>query len=490
MEGVGFVIILSVALTIAYAYCVVLVDIEAIKSDWERRRCDVATMMVAGLAKPSSDSRTATEFASDNFKYCTGKMAQDSLKVALAPLYTVAEQQAQTVKNLNGVMNNTRATLNSRKSWWDTIFAEKYGMAKRIGLHMFYVMEKFQNVFGRLNAIFISAFYATVSLSTLLQNFFEFFRQVLKVATPILFVTSIPLGAFAESTRDKLDDAMFCIDPEAKIVLADGTTKLLKDIRCGDHLGGARGTTNSVQGILEADATKSSLVRIRGVLMSGDHRVLYKSSWILAKKHPEAIPTDQRLERLICLNTTTHEVPVVDEAGTILWAGDWEELSTLDSQHEWIEYVNRVLNPGIVEIQRYPTAVPLVSPTVTVVQKDIGPVPINTIQIGDEILSGDRYTKVVGTYKGQIECEEEPLDPEWISDGVWAYLGSRLWATGSGLGVKRGGERTDGVYLITEAETFTIQRNGKYLFVRDFTELGASRMEEAYEWLDEAINRK
>lgn len=490
MEGVGTVIILSVALTIAYAYCVVLVDIEAIKSDWERRRCDVATMMVAGLAKPSSDPRTATEFATDNFKYCTGKMAQDTLKVALAPLYTVAEQQAQTVKNLNGVMNNVRGTLNTRKSWWDTIFAEKYGVTKQLGMHMLYVMEKFSNVFGRLNAIFISAFYATVSLSTLMTNFFLFMREALKVAVPLLFVASIPLGAIGESARDKLDDAMFCIDPEAKIVLANGTTKQLKDIRCGDHLGGARGPKNIVQGILEADASNSPLVRIRGVLMSGDHRVLHNTNWILANQHPEAVSTDERLTRLICLNTTTHEVPIVDEAGNLLWASDWEELSTLDAQHEWIEYVNRVLNPEGTEIQRMPTAVPLVSPTVTVLKKDVGPVPIASIQIGDRIRSDTTYTKVVATYKGQIECEEEPLDPEWSSDGVWAYLGSKVWATGSGVGFKRGGKQMDGVFLITEAETFTLQRQGKQLLVRDFTELGASRMEEAYEWLDGAINRK
>jgi hypothetical protein len=503
MASVGFVIVLSIAFTIAFAYCVALVDIEAMKADWERRRCEVTTMMVAGLAKPSSDPRSVTEFASDNFKYCMGKMAQDTLKVALAPMYTVAEQQANSVKNMNGVLNNVRGTLSSRKSWWDRIFSEKYGTGKRIGLHMYYTFQRLGYVFGRINAIFTSLVYAGISGTALVNNManftFDLFDKAADTLIPMAILPILPvflrtISALGIPIRAALDnDAVkpaFCIDPDAKIVLANGTTKKLKEIQCGDQLGGARGPKNIVRGILEADARDTTLVRIRGVLMSLDHRVLHGTRWILAGLHPEAVSTDLRIERLICLNTTTHEVPIVDANGNLIWASDWEEIDTIDGQHEWIEYVNRILNPGVQEIEKMPTAVPLVSPTVCVVKKGDGPVAIESIHIGDEVLAGSTYTRVLGTYKGTIDAEEEPVDPEWISDGVWAKLSSGQWAVGNGVTHMRNGTSLDGHFLITESETFTIQRQDKQLLVRDFTELGASRMEEAYEWLDGAINRK
>jgi hypothetical protein len=85
----------------------------------------------------------------------------------------------------------------------------------------------------------------------------------------------------------------------------------------------------------------------------------------------------------------------------------------------------------------------------------------------------------------------EPERPEWCSDGVWKWISDKFWSCGKGIEVsKYGTTMLEGVFLVTEDEMFLIELAGKQVLVRDFTEVGASRIHETYEMLDLCINKK
>jgi hypothetical protein len=228
--------------------------------------------------------------------------------------------------------------------------------------------------------------------------------------------------------------------------------------------------------------------------MSQSHRVFWRGNWILAEEHPLAINVQEYLPTLICLNTTLHEVPIKTIIDTTLYVGDWEEVSTEEGRQEWIKHVSYILKaerpPTL-----FPTAVPLLGPGVQVLMRgDRLPIPISEVVLGDYIHDGKGlWTRVVGVYKGTIEMQFEPNSPDWMSDGVWMKNIRDEWALRSSGEKEHDDEsfyRGVGYHLVTEAEVFEVLHHKIYFVVRDFTELGASRLEGSYKMLDNCINKK
>jgi hypothetical protein len=276
--------------------------------------------------------------------------------------------------------------------------------------------------------------------------------------------------------------------------MADGSIQVLKLVELGDRLASTQLSENVVTGILTVSANDIELVTINGILMSGSHRILYKGKWILANEHPAASYTRERLETVICLNTTHHSIQLVSNYEDV-FVSDWEEVSTEEGQQGWIDIVTMFLN-GIHSLPtKYPTAVPLVSPDTMVYVKEKGFTPIQDIQLYDTIASCEGYTTVKGIYSGSIQNERsEVCSPEWVSDGVWAWnTDTHTWSTNLPTGIPHRPEHTSslhGYFLVTEDEEFMILHRGQLIRVRDFTEVGASHIDSTYEYLDSFINTK
>jgi hypothetical protein len=306
----------------------------------------------------------------------------------------------------------------------------------------------------------------------------------------------IAVSAAGLSAVEGADDAV-CCDPEALVRMADGSTKPLKSIQIGDVLLSTNSDGhNRVEGVLVADARTTTLISIYGVKMSQSHSVFYKGSWILSKHHPDAVclPTTEKLRELICLNTILHEVPLVGLCGstnTTVLVSDWEEVSSLQGQHAWIDWVQLVLNGAHTAVSNYPTTVPLVSEVLQVVSETRGSIPINTVTLGERIQSKKGFTAVKGIYHGYIQCEAE--SPEWISDGVWVkHPVMEDWKL-VGQGLKKDETRfefTFGINLVTEDGDFVLNYSGNQMLVRDFTEIGLDKIDQSYEMIQTFMNKK
>lgn len=502
-------VVLTLALTAGLAFLIASTDIEAIKGNWDKRRCEVPIQLSAYLFKPDSDPRTPSQFASDNFSFCTKQVVNSVLQAAFAPLYAVAGQQTNTISGLQGPLNSVRGMLANAKNTFSKTMDKQYRQFTAITVLATKTWQHLMFAMGRIQAMVLSFVYIGLSLSATVQMTLQFILKVIAIFIGILaamiillFFILFPfmpmiLSMIVVLTSMGLASAgmagAFCIDPEAKIQMADGSIKSLKDIKLGDKLQSmtfGKGP-NVVEGVLRVDATSEPLVVLNGVLLSKSHRVYYNKRWILAKDHPDATATSRVLPELICLNTSEHSVPVVGLRGTV-YAGDWEEVDTEEGRRFWIEWVHLQLNGGHHKPSLYPTAIPLVSPELKVHKEGGGWVPIKTIQIGDSIYGNGRYTKVKGIYSGQFQTDEHPTNPEWISDGVWIRREGRFWSpTMGGIQETEDGDATvKGLFVVTEDGCVSVYRFGKQELLRDFTEVGMASIEKCYGVLDTFLHKK
>lgn len=510
MAGLGSAVLTTLVLTGLVTAIIVNADLEGIRQNWDTRRCELPVMMAASLLKPKDVSMSGFEYTQSNFNFCMSDMATHALRGAFAPLYAVLGKQADAMTMVQTPLNGVRAMLARAKGIFETYLGEQAHKYNVIAVSMRTTWQRLIFAMGRIQAIMFSIVYMGLSANALFQNTIDFVFYVIKIFIIILisliillFFVLLPvlpaiLGVIAVMASVGVGAAglagPFCVDPNARVRMADGTLKPLQEIQCGDVLQSHDlDKKNIVEGVLEADANMTSLVELEGIKMSGSHRVLWKGKWILAEDHPDAKSLGiERLPRLICLNTSCHEVPIAIQNLKTVWVGDWEEVDTPQGRRAWIEMVDILLNQGCFATVPQPTAVPLVSADTRVFQEHIGPVPISTIQIGDRILSNHQVaTTVKAVYKGHIHVTETPERPEWVSDGVWKWVSNKFWTCGNGIQSDACGEhRLEGWFLVTEDETFLVELAGKQVLVRDFTEVGASRIHETYEMLDLCINKK
>lgn len=498
---------LTIIFTAIFAAGIATVNLEAIKADWPNHRCEIPAMLGAAWFKPNNDERDPNQFAKDNFSFCMSKVVDEVLKSAFAPLYDIAGQQVQAQDSLTGPLNSVRGMIKTGMDSFSDVMKDQYRRFAFLAIQASKTWKHLQFAMNRMSSIVISIVYLGMSISATVQSLMDFtlnviliFIGIMVVMIIILFFVLFPFIPLIITVIGILVAAglggaasmagAFCVDPNAHVVLADRTTKPLREMKVGDELLGDGHILNKVEGVLTADASTTELVEIDGVRMSGSHRVYLNHKWILADTHPDAKKVDSFLPKLICLNTTQHKVYVVSTKG-YLPVGDWEEVSTDEGRKAWIDMVHMHLNGGHHKVPRYPTVPPLVAPTVKVLKKDLGWIPLTAIRIGDSIKCEGRYTKVTGIFESEIPTETLP-SRDWISDGVWMRI--RHWWSTAPQGVAATKYEphhiVQGFFLATESDMFTILADDKEYLVRDFTELGADNLDRSYEMLDWYLNKK
>jgi hypothetical protein len=82
------------------------------------------------------------------------------------------------------------------------------------------------------------------------------------------------------------------------------------------------------------------MVKINGVVVSGNHKIKYNEEWIRCEDHPSAERTAS-LPIIMCLNTSTHTISIGDNVFK-----DYEETDDIaDFYNDVAEYYNSTVNP-------------------------------------------------------------------------------------------------------------------------------------------------
>jgi hypothetical protein len=521
----GLILIITFIFTLIFVFLIKSVDINAVKGDWSARRCAAPILFTGWLYKPADDPRSGTEFMQDNFSFCINSLMDSVLATVFAPLLGVVGGGGAALGTMNESLGHIKGMLKIATDGFSRIIGVTHKRFTDTLLNYVGAWHRIQFMFQRAVAAALSTIYAGMSFLTGFLNLYDFVVKVVIIilailvalifflffalipVMPVIFtVISVLVGAGLGSAVGGMA-SVFCVDPDAPVRMADGSVKALKEVKVGDRVasrsGGAasEAAVNTIEGVLLCSGEGETCVSIHGVRMSGSHRVLYcpvgqsNGAYILARDHPEATPVPA-LPQLICLNSTTHDIPIVCADGSTLWVGDWEEVDDEAGRRAWLEMVYEVLNPGLspqLYLKKDPTTVPLMSPHTLVRCRERGYVPLKDVQIGDYILDEERrYTRVMATYEGAFQGDNR--ETFWISDGVWAYTMDGIWTPAIYGSVKASSGLSSGTVqgrqIITESGSFYIKHNGINTLVRDFTEMGKDALEHSYEYLDTYINRQ
>jgi len=488
-------------LTILFARILIQTDIQDVMNNWDKRRCDVIVMFMAIFFKPSTDPRSATEFAASNFEFCVGENATNVIASAFAPLFDIFKQQLGTGSVIMNIMNNFRSYLKTAVESFSSILQDRLQQFYGLFDKFIFSFLKIKQGLSQVNAALIAMVYQAISGVKFFQNMIQFIIKVviiiiaiLAVLVIFLFLVMIPVIPLILTTISILVAAglggavssyggAFCLHPSTQIVLSNNTTKSVSEICLGDELPPSFKNNkfpNSVTGILVAHGRDTRLLNVKGILMSETHRVMSQGRWKLAKDLPDSVPTKMRSDRLYILNTTHHWVPTINENMEFIYVSDWEEVDSFAGQIAWIQFVQKILGSNKL-IYDVPDNIPLLGKDIQVYTPK-GLVPIYTISIGDIVFnSKNRETVVIGLYKGRGPSNND----SWMSDGNWILDNGewRIFLEGANGPLAQ----SVGYHLITESGDLRIQFNEVSYSIRDFTECGIENIEGCYSVLDDHL---
>lgn len=485
---------------------------------WDQTRCNVDVMFTAFKYKPREDPRSGLEFMQDNFSFCISSIIESVFKRAMTPFVQILGANVGINGAFNGILGTIRGLIVFVQTKFSKIIDATFNRFKTTIYNFVHVWHRLNFSFQRGVAVALSSVYAGISFFVGFMNFYDFVAKVVIIilgilialifllffilipVMPVIFtVLAVLTGAGFGAALGGMEST-FCVDPDANVKMADGTFKPLKYCVVGDVLAKSdidahqMVSDNIIEGILTCDGMTEDCVRIRGVTMSKSHRVLYDGHYILAGLHPEAVVMEGRLPQLICLNTTTHEVPMQGLGSDIVWVGDWEEVDDDAGRSAWFTMVYSYLNFGFDDECRFmntPTTVPLMSPYTIVKEKTKGYIPIQEITIGDVIADmNGAWTPVLACYVGGFHGDSRG-ETFWYSDGVWIQGSDNgEWNTCAHGSVAYDSAVTTklrGCNIVTASGSYLIRHQGVNVIVRDFTEMGIDMVKNSYEVLDAYI---
>lgn len=486
--------------TSVFAILLGVSNIEEVRQAWNERRCDLDVMVTAQLYKPSDDPRSGGEFAAENFNFCVKSIMITVITMALSPLYGFLNQQLDITDSIADVFNRMRVMQANFMKGFMSILDPFFKRFRTTGSQFGVTYQKMLSAMGRAFGITQAFLYIGMSLVLAIENFVHLVINVVMIVMYIilglmilLFFMIIPVFGIIISTCQIIGNSSFgyltedvcgelCLDPDTRILLKGGIVKRLKECVLGDMF--EDGTV--IEGILEVAAEKEPIFSLDGIRVSGAHLVWYEEqqTWIPVIHHPQAVLSYQTCPKLICLRTSTRNIPLHGLQKT--WSfRDWEELP-IDLPYSdtiWDFLVSEILNEKHVK-QTTPNEYPLLRQSCQVMYKTGEMRNVNEVSIGDSIYSSEGFTKVTGIYKGQAEFSELSS----FTDGIWTkQIGEKEWKHPMAISGSHTTEK--GFHLTTESGCFWIQTNQFSGFVRDFTEVGTKNLFLTYNYTQQLLKK-
>jgi len=503
MEAKYLFVGLTLALTFGFVLTLNSSSAQDIMAHWSERRCDFDVLMTAFMYKPAEDTRSASDFATENFKFCIGSKSNNYLQTIFGVMFEALRKQFAASDIMNEVFGVLRTQLNSIYApfaglmgrFW-VKFRQIGGLASRIFQHLYMSMKK-------AAATALASLFIALSLQAAFMNTIDLLIKVIMIVLYILmalvvvfFLPILPFLVIVLITVAGIEKSMpgstgpmgsvFCFHKNTNVIMKNGIERI-SSIEPGDILEGG----NIVQGVVEVPG--EVLYSLDNILVSGYHSVHYEGKVIYVKDHPRSFITDKKEQTLWTLITSKREISVMGSNGPLKFL-DWDEIpDTLEANKAWDFTVNEMLNGNnAINLSMLPTSPPCIDPSARVRTHQGGLIPISYIRIGTWIHDELGWTKVTGVCVRTVE-NTLLIDGTHITDGNWILSpsGSREWKHPTGIYIRK---PLTGYQLITESGSFKIYlASNKELIVRDFTEVGSTQILESdfrVENLIKAMNKK
>ncbi|NDG32415.1 hypothetical protein EB118_20365, partial [bacterium] len=341
------------------AYAVFSIEKQTIIRNWDKRRCDLPVMFGASYFKPSTDSRSDTEFAQENFSFCMKRRVTEIMETLMVPFMFIFKGQMGVAGSIGGGLNIVRNIFSRIYQAFLSFLRPFYERYVAVAYQVMAITQHLKMAYQKINTIVLAFLYTGLTILRGMINIKDFIIKVVLIILGILvalvvilffvmapFIGTIILPTIAVIAAAGGGGAVggmaeaFCLAPETDICMTDGTFKKISDILVGDSLkeGGV------VQAVIETTGQNVQLWNVDGCLVSSYH-ILWdneKNSWCFAKNHSRSKESSEKRERLWCLVTEQR----VFETSSGLLVRDWEELVDTDDEgnNAYEELVRKILN--------------------------------------------------------------------------------------------------------------------------------------------------
>jgi hypothetical protein len=475
-------IIVILVFFVAISYYYIYNNLQPIKADWAKQRCNPTVMPFAGLINPPDPKKmSAFDFTAQNFTGCIQNILSDIAGTFLAPFYYLVNSITKVLDGLNASLQGIRGVLYTIRDSVGNVSDEIMGKVLNIMIPLQQIVIKIKDTINKTQGVMLAGIYMLIGTYQTLTASFGAIIQIIttilmSIASIMIILFFIPFGLgipFAipllvifimvlvpgimvyiiqvmvlKKWVNPLPGIPSCFIGDTDLTLHDGSNIKIKDIDVGMILQ----HNNVVTAKMKLANIDEAIYCLNGIYCTGEHMMKYNNSWIKLKDHPHSIITDFHDEYLYCINTSKKVIHIENEV-----FGDWDELDNaqidelkqkcnkyLPKQFE-LHDIHKYLDGGFVS-------------TTKIELQDGHNVNICDIEVNNILRFGERVTGIVKIKADDLETKQFILGKQ-----TNIYGGPNLHICDSDLGMKSTldtyGEKVkyDYVYhIITNKRTFHV----------------------------------
>lgn len=399
-------IVVTIVAIIGATYAFALGQIDHIKKNWVQYRCNPMYMPVAGLVGDDVLS---------NFTKCTMKGFHDYAGFVMDPIMAQFSLVNDTISEIGGAMSSMRTMFSGVRGGFLGIVGSVFGKIHNLMSQTQYTMIRMRTVLSRIVGVMYSLvyiFYSGMQSGSSLVN-----------------------GPVGGTMR------FLCFDEHTQIQTFGGM-KEMKDVKIGDRL---KYNLSLVTSVYNMDGSNIPIYSLRGILVTGSHKVKYKNKFIYVKNHPEAKLEKTYSKRLVCLDTTSHRINIKG-----LEFLDFVECDDTDFNNFKHRYIEMLYNG---HGKQYNERTGVNGDTMIKLFGEIS-TPIRLVRVGDILENGDVVKGIcVHSMKSNVYSV---VDNIIMSPNTWVYKNNKVHKAGD-IGNQCYSESPYQVYqLITEQSMFNV----------------------------------
>lgn len=400
--------VVTVVAIVAATYSFALGQLSHIKKNWVQYRCNPIYMPVAGMVGDDVVS---------NFTKCTMKGFNDYAGFIVDPIMAQFSVVNDTVSEIGDTMNSMRTMFSGVRG----------GFLGIVGM-----------IFGKLHNVMAQTQYTVIRMRTVLNRIVGIMYSFVYI-----FYTGFQSGNSAWNGPVGGTIRFLCFDENTKVYTARGMLPM-KDVRIGDCL---MDNLSIVTSVYAMDGTNIPIYSLRGILVTGSHKVLYRQKFISVKDHPLAKLQPTFSKKLVCLNTDSHRIRI--NGVQFLDFVESDDSGFQSFKHRYIE----MMYNGTSASKQYGSRSGIVGQSV-IELADGRKVPMSSIQVGTVLRNGD-IVKGVCTHMLESKLYSV-VDGVLMSPNTWVYKENKVYKAGD-IGNTCYADHPYCVYqLITESSMYSI----------------------------------
>lgn len=338
---------------IIFSYFYIINQLEPIKANWVKERCNPSVMPFAGIINAPAGVDKMT-YTAENFNGCVNNILASIIQYALAPIYYVVNVFTKLFELLVNSLQEIRKLFDKIRNSTSEVSKEIYGRSLNITVPIVQLLINIRDTIGKTQGVFATSIFSLfggyLTMKSLLGSIIQIMVNIMYMLIGLIIILwilpftwgaaaamtavglsiAVPLGIISVRSRDIFNLSVKgiprvprCFDEDTIIILNDKSRKKIKDLNIGDILIDG----SKITALMKSSTEDHSFFNLNNVIVTGTHRVYHETKgWILARDHPYSISIlDYDKPFMYCVGTDSKLFIIND---TIF--GDWDELDNND----------------------------------------------------------------------------------------------------------------------------------------------------------------